>query len=156
MSCDIAHLGMAGLLHYSAIVDERQQALGTHWVQHYVGLGIPIDRMTIHFISPNGHAVAAFSAQLRAQGVHDVRWKNRSWSSADMSRVMNTKLADDSSEAGSGSDHGERASDICMYVMLSYAVMRLFASHSAYMYLHVLQYGLCTGTGIASLRFSKK
>lgn len=94
MSCDIAQLGMAGLLHFSAIVDERQQALGTHWVQHYVGLGIPIDRMTIHFISPNGHAVAAFSAQLRAQGVHDVRWKNRSWSSADMSRVMNTKLAE--------------------------------------------------------------
>ena len=32
--------------------------------------------------------VAAFTAQLTASGVRDVRWSNRSWSSSDMTRVM--------------------------------------------------------------------
>ena len=109
MSCDIAQLGMAGLLHFSAIVDERQQA------GHTLGTALCGLRDTHR---SNDHSL------------YQSKWACRS-------RVFRT-----AARSGCARRAMEESlmikcrhvhSDICMYVMLSYAVMRLFASHSAYM-----------------------
>ena len=79
-TCDLPKLAAAGRLHLSTIFDERQTVLGQHWLDHYVRVvGVPLERMTIHFISRDAASVASFTAQLRASGVHDVRWVNKSW-----------------------------------------------------------------------------
>ena len=92
-TCDLPKLAAAGRLHLSTIFDERQTVLGQHWLDHYVRVvGVPLERMTIHFISRDAASVASFTAQLRASGVHDVRWVNKSWSSVDMPRMVDAAL----------------------------------------------------------------